>query len=210
MNNELSVQQKIVYFAKQEFLKHGFKDASLRNIATAAGMTTGAIYTYFKDKNALFEEIVDPVCVKTEELFEELSASYYNCDTVISDITFQNSLDNLHLIYDFIYNHFDVYKLLVTGAEGSSRSDFVHTIVDLEVKHTLAYLDKMKSNNNLNAEIDDTFIHVISESYINTLLEPVRHNMDKEEALKNLNAIVCFYTGGWQSIFNEFFNKKNT
>lgn len=209
MNNELSVQQKIIHFAKQEFLHYGFKDASLRNIATAAGMTTGAIYTYFKDKNALFEAIVDPVFAKVEDIFEELSASYYNSNAIISDITFQNSLEDLYLIYDFIYKHFDVFRLLVVGADGSSRCDFVHTIVAHEVKHTLDYLEKMKISKNINTQIDSTIIHIISESYINALLEPVRHNMSHKEALKNLNFLVIFYTGGWQSIFNELFNKKN-
>lgn len=209
MNNELSVQQKIIHFAKQEFLHYGFKDASLRNIATAAGMTTGAIYTYFKDKNALFEAIVDPVFAKVEDIFEELSASYYNSNAIISDITFQNSLEDLYLIYDFIYKHFDVFRLLVVGADGSSRCDFVHTIVAHEVKHTLDYLERMKISKNINTQIDSTIIHIISESYINALLEPVRHNMSHKEALKNLNFLVIFYTGGWQSIFNELFNKKN-
>jgi hypothetical protein len=40
----------------------GLSESLSRGIAAAAGVTTGAIYTYFKDKNALFEAIVDPVC----------------------------------------------------------------------------------------------------------------------------------------------------
>ncbi|ABR49966.1 transcriptional regulator, TetR family [Alkaliphilus metalliredigens QYMF] len=208
MSNELSVKEKIMHFAKQEFLYHGFKDASLRNIAAATGMTTGAIYTYFKDKNALFEAIVDPVCIQVKEIFDALSSSYYDTETVISDITIQKSLDNFYLIYDFIYKHFDVFRLLVVEADGSSKSDFVHTIVDYEVKHTLAYLDRMKKKNNLYVEIDCSTLHIISESYINALLEPVRHNMSHEEALKNLDFLVIFYSGGWQSVFNELFNEK--
>lgn len=125
------MQQKILYFAKQEFLNYGFKDASLRNIAAVAGMY----------KNALFEAIVNPVCDEVEDIFEELSASYYDSDTIIGDITFQNSLDDLHFVYDFIYKNFDVLRLLVVRADGSSRFDFVHIIVVQEVKHTLAYLE---------------------------------------------------------------------
>ena len=40
----------ILKCAKAEFLEKGFKDASLRTIAKQAGVTTGAIYGYFKDK----------------------------------------------------------------------------------------------------------------------------------------------------------------
>ncbi len=208
MSDELSVQEKIIHFAKQEFLHYGFKDASLRNIAAAAGMTTGAIYTYFKNKNALFEAIVDPVCIKVEEMFSELSKSYYNSEAVVSDITFQKTLDDLYLIYEFIYKYFDVFRLLVIGADGSSRSDYIHTLVNHEVKHTFAYLERMKRNKNVNPKINRTIIHIISESYINALFEPVRHNMSHDEALKNLDFLVTFYTGGWQSVLNEFFSEK--
>lgn len=45
-------------------------------------MTTGAIYTYFKDKNALFEAIVTPVCERVKSMFTNLSASYYTADGV--------------------------------------------------------------------------------------------------------------------------------
>jgi AcrR family transcriptional regulator len=205
--NELSVEEKIMYFAKREFQNCGFRDASLRNIAAAANMTTGAIYTYFKDKNTLFEAIVDPVCTQVEGIFKELSSSYYNSNAIVCDITFQKSLADLQLIYDFIYQNFDIFRLLVVGAEGSSRSNFVHSIVDYEVTHTLAYLEQLKASRSSDAQIDCAVIHAISEGYINALLEPVRHNMNREDALKNLNTLVIFYTGGWQSVFNELFNK---
>jgi AcrR family transcriptional regulator len=208
LNNKLSVKQKIIEFAKQEFLKYGFKDASLRNISAAAGMTTGAIYTHFKDKNALFEAIVEPVCDEVEVIFKELSASYYDSDTIISDIAMQKSLDDHNIIYDFIYKNFDVFRLLVVGADGSSRADFVNTIVENEVKHTVAYLKSMLKNNYIkHTQIDATIVHTISESYINAILEPVRHKMSHKDALKNSKFLVIFYTAGWQSVFNELFNK---
>ena len=210
MGDELSTQEKIMQFAKLEFLQHGFKDSSLRNISAAAGVTTGAIYAYFKDKNALFEAIVDPLILQVEGIFCELSESYYNENAIVSNITFQKSLGDLYQIYEFIYNNFDVFRLLVVGAEGSSRADFIHTLVEHEVKHTLAYSERLKENKNncIGIQISLTSIHIISESYINALLEPVRHNMSKEEALKNLEFLVTFYTGGWQSVFSTMFDKK--
>ncbi len=62
----MNTVEKILLHAKEEFLKYGFKDSSLRNIATSAGVTTGAIYACFKDKNHLFEVVVEPVSSKIE------------------------------------------------------------------------------------------------------------------------------------------------
>lgn len=203
MTDVMNTQEKILYFGKQEFLQNGFKNASLRNIAAAANMTTGAIYTYFKDKNALFETIVEPVCLQVEKMFRELSALYYNDSNIVTEITTENSIGNLREVYRFIYDNFDVFRLLAVGSEGSSKADFVHTIVDYEVTHTIAYLNKINKDKCINTEINSTVLHMISESYINTILEPVRHNMSYEQAIENLEFLCIFYTGGWKSIFNE-------
>jgi AcrR family transcriptional regulator len=210
MSNEMNTQEKIVHFGRQEFLQKGFQNASLRNIASAAGMTTGAIYTYFKDKNALFEAIVSPVCELVEKLFTELSASYYNANGIVGEIATQNTVAELHRVYRLIYDNFDVFRLLIVGAAGSSRSDYVHTIVEYEVTQTLAYLDRLKEDKGIDIQINRTVLHLISESYINTLLEPVRHNMSYDEAIENLDFLAVFYTGGWKSVFHELFIQENT
>ena len=92
MNADMTTREKILYYGKQEFLHKGFKDASLRNISAAAGMTTGAVYTHFKDKNALFEAIVAPVCEQVENMFNEISSSSYNADGNLNKFTRQSSI----------------------------------------------------------------------------------------------------------------------
>lgn len=206
MNDEMNTQEKILYFGKQEFLHKGFQKASLRSIASAAGMTTGAIYTYFKDKNALFEAIVAPVCEQVERMFTVLSEAYYTATGVVGEISTQNTIADLHRIYGFIYDNFETFRLLIVGAEGSSKADYIHTIVDYEVDHTLVYLDRMKMEKGMDVKLNRAVIHMISESYINAIFEPVRHNMSYEEAIENLDFLCAFYTGGWKNVFRELFN----
>ena len=52
-------KKKILDSAMAEFLDKGFMNASLRTIASNAGLTTGAMYRHFKDKDALFCALVD-------------------------------------------------------------------------------------------------------------------------------------------------------
>lgn len=197
----MDTREKILYFGKREFLQKGFRNASLRNIASAAGMTTGAIYARFRDKNALFEAIVSPVCGQVEDLFAELSASYYTADAVVGEITMQSAAAELRRVYRFIYDNFDVFRMLVGGAEGSSKADYVHTIVEYEVEHTFAYLDRLMQGKSAHAGLSRTAVHIVSESYINALLEPVRHGMSHEQAVENLGFLCAFYTGGWRNVF---------
>ena len=67
----IETKSKILQSAKNEFLDKGFTNASLRTIASNAGVTTGAMYRHFKDKDALFCALVDDaidVTVKTVSL----------------------------------------------------------------------------------------------------------------------------------------------
>jgi AcrR family transcriptional regulator len=203
MSNKTDTHEKILHFGKQEFLQKGFANASLRNIASAAGMTTGAIYTYFKDKNALFESVVAPVCDQVDKMMLKLSTEYYTPDGIVNKVNVQDTVSDLRRVYEMIYDNFDVFRLLVVGAEGSTKADFVHSIVDREVEYTLAYLDRIKKDAPMRAKLNRRVLHMVSESYINALMEPVRHNMSFDEAIENLNFLAVFYTGGWNSVFEK-------
>jgi AcrR family transcriptional regulator len=48
---------RLIEKAQASFLEHGFENTSLRRIAHEAGMTTGALYHYFKGKDELFVEV---------------------------------------------------------------------------------------------------------------------------------------------------------
>lgn len=52
------VTEALLESAKKEFLKYGFRDASLRRISANSGVSTNSIYTRFKDKAGLFSAVV--------------------------------------------------------------------------------------------------------------------------------------------------------
>ena len=47
-------KERIITAAKNEFAEFGFEGSSLRRICNEAGVTTGAIYFFFKGKSDLF------------------------------------------------------------------------------------------------------------------------------------------------------------
>ena len=55
-NDQLA--ERILEAAKSEFLEKGYRQASVRSIATSVGVTTGALYRYYANKEALFDALV--------------------------------------------------------------------------------------------------------------------------------------------------------
>lgn len=47
--------------AAKQFAKYGYAQTSLRSICSAAGVTTGALYFFFENKEDLFRQVIMPV-----------------------------------------------------------------------------------------------------------------------------------------------------
>ncbi len=52
-------REKIIGAAKELFAERGYEGATIRDIAKAAGMSTGAVFASFTDKSDLFTEIAE-------------------------------------------------------------------------------------------------------------------------------------------------------
>ena len=61
----LQTREHLMLAALDVFHRHGVSRASLNEIAQAAGMTRGALYWHFKNKEALFEALF-------QHLFDDL------------------------------------------------------------------------------------------------------------------------------------------
>ena len=58
--------------AEQVFSQKGVTNTTLNDVAVAAGMTRGAIYWHFKDKNALLQAMCDRAFLPMEALLNEI------------------------------------------------------------------------------------------------------------------------------------------
>lgn len=61
----------ILEAAEQLFLKKGVSKTSLEEIARTAGMTRGAVYWHFKNKDHLINELMSQIFKPVEDVFDE-------------------------------------------------------------------------------------------------------------------------------------------
>ena len=83
--DEESVKRRqIVQGARAVFLAQGFDAASMNDIARAAGVSKGTLYVYFKDKEQLFEAIVDQECEAQAEGIFDLDPNDHDVEAVLT------------------------------------------------------------------------------------------------------------------------------
>ncbi len=193
-------KERIIACAKEEFLKKGFANANLREIAKNAKATTGAVYNHFKGKNGLFEAIVGDFAHKLIELYttaHEQVQGQYDFDS--ADIT-ENMGKGTALILDYLYSDFERSKLLFCCSSGTKYEKFVDRLIEIEEKSSLAF---MENDNFKPTKINKFFVHVISTSGLNDMLEAIHHDLSREEAFEYIGKIQKFYYAGTKEILGQ-------
>ena len=61
---------RILESGKKMFLRNGYERTNLRDLCGEAGVTTGAFYRHFKDKEALFSALVEPAVNSIQDKYE--------------------------------------------------------------------------------------------------------------------------------------------
>ena len=199
-------EKNILNTARKHFLKDGFSGASLRNIVKDAGLTTGAFYKYYPTKEALFDALTDPyiehiyqIYDRVVEDFEKLSAKEQTSN--MSD-TSGNGMDQM---IDYIYEHYDNFRLLLKCGDSGKFETFIHNMVDREMRSSLEYVKKMKEDGIEIPIVGESLMHMIYTGFFSSIFQIIEHDIDKETAKRNEHKLREFNTGGWERLWNVKF-----
>lgn len=203
LKHELNTREKILNAAKREFLDKGFAGTNVRAAAQRAGVTTGALYNLFKNKDGIFEALVGGVfneflnILAYNDVFEARELDMKAGD--LSEITEMSQRRFLRMI-DFFYANWDAMKLLVCCAKGSSFEHIFHKAIDLTEKETLRLLtmDGVKMSRRIKF-----FIHVMVTSHFENLKEIFYHDLTKSEAAEYVLDFNVYHCGGWKQYWME-------
>ena len=194
-------QMKVLEVGKKEFLEKGFKDASLNKIVAEAGFTKGAFYGYYPDKAALFEDLVGEAAKGLLEQFKAAQSAHF--DLVSKEKTKDSlklSTEYLRVFVEYMYAHFDAFKLILCRAEGTGYADFIEVLVDLEVDRSEEYYALLRKNGMLSGSMTRQLHHMITRAYFTAVCETIVHDMPREEAMKYVDELAVFFHSGWSGL----------
>lgn len=198
------VYENVLECAKHEFLEKGFKDASLRTIAQNAGTSTGSIYTRFGDKNGLFEALVSSGAKELKDLYLSAQVEFSELSGKQQKETVNEySTDRFQNFIEYIYDHFDEVKLLITCSEGTAYSDFVHSLVEIDIEYTKKYISAIGNDALSSGRATPELMHIISSALFSGIFEIVVHDMPRKKADWYISRLRRFFLAGWDTILNS-------
>ena len=196
-------QRNILETAKKHFLNDGLTGASLRNIVKDAGLTTGAFYKYYPTKEALFDALTDPYLERLYEIYDQVVSEFEKLsadDQTKSMASMSN--DGMEQMLDYVYDHYDNFKLLLKCGDSGKYEDFIHRIVNREIESSHRYLEKMKEDGVEIPVVEDSLMHMIYTGFFSSIFQIIEHDFDKQSAIKNISQLKQFNIGGFERLWN--------
>ncbi len=191
---------KIIPAAKKEFLEKGFEKASMRAIASGAGMSAAGLYRHFSDKEAMFEELLKPLFEQFDLEFQRhRNQSYALLECNRMDDMWMEHAD-IKLFIHLMYSYHDEFKLLICGSQGTKHANFIHDFVTMEEKETLDYLEEAKGKGIPVNDIVPKELHLLLSAYYSAVFEVIVHDFSREDAEHYLKTLQRFFYPGWRTV----------
>lgn len=150
MRNREEVRNLILESAKTCFEKNGFKESTMRDIAQEAGVSPGTIYTYFKSKQELFDELHMPEYANFQPNNEKKKQEILSAALILfaekgyNGVTMEDIAAKLHVSKATIYLHFSgkedlfsqilqssSFNMFVTTLHPNDQTDFRQAIMEI-------------------------------------------------------------------------------
>ena len=194
------IRTLILSVARDEFIRHGVKNTSIRTISRLSGVAVGNIYNYFKSKDDLLKHVLAPLLQIFEDyLMQNRSQTYLTTDLFEYDRYFdlmKGQVDALMKPYR------DELRLLMTETAGTSLQNFLGIFTQRMRETGFQYIRIMKKKYpHINDDISPRFIQVLCSLWISVLKEIATGSDITESEIDKLIAdYVKFGIGGWKRL----------
>lgn len=194
-----SLDDKIIKSAKAEFLEHGFQKASLHKIAINAGITTGALYTRYKNKDALFCSLVKDALSKIVAEVEPMREMYMEAQKRKDVVKLLDAIKKEESIYlDLLFEYYDECILFFCKSGGSSIEKMMNGMMKKKAEETGEFL-----RNIARVQIDFDGIELLMSEQFHYYREILERGYTKEKAISCMEATEIYMEAGWKALFEK-------
>lgn len=189
-------REKLIECAKKEFLEKGFAKASLRKICADAGLTTGAVYFLFKDKDGLLGAVVQKPLEQLSSLLREHFAKERS-DNVSEYRHVRGDHDDLaEQIVGLLYDNYDEMMILLSRSQGSSYENFTDGIIDMLDKQ-YTDLAQIYAEQLPGKRVNRYMLHWLCHIQVDAFVHLLTHVTDRQQAAGCIKPVLDLLIKGW-------------
>lgn len=206
MKQDKATRNKLLESARVEFMEKGYMKASLRTICKNAGVTTGALYFFFQDKEDLFESIAK----ETINNIWQMMQGHYNDERVMAEngMTTEEiqdnhgDLDESAAIIRQMYLHRDDILLVLTKAQGTKFENIADKFIETSEVHYRAMAAEMQKLYP-DKSVDDQMLHWLAHMQIDAFIYMITHIEKEEDGLAFMRQFITYMITGWVGLWTD-------
>ncbi len=203
----LGSKEKILRVSEELFFTQGFHETGIREIAKKAGLSSGALYKHFADKEAILCEIIEPhiqewwkVCNEELQIFEDNIKKLKNKTISLDELI---SLSDENVLIEIVEKSPDIWTFVFHNSKGTQYESFIHELVDWEYSVTIQILDIIYANQSYFEQVSETSMKFIIRSYFETVFNTFKPDVDAETRKFLIKTISDLYTPFWMNLLSR-------
>ena len=194
-----SLDNKIIQAATAEFLEHSFRGASMRKIAQRAGLTTGALYNRYENKDVLFCSLIETALREISRQFEPMKELYLEAQATADPEKIMAAIRQEERIYlELMFRYYDQCVLFFCCSDGSSIQQSLNQMMEEKAKQTVLFL---KSIARRDVNLDG--IEIILSEQFHYYRHVLQKGYGKEQVLACMQSVEEFMDAGWKHLFEK-------
>ncbi len=198
-----SVQTSIADAALEIFARKGFQGASVAEIASSAGVSTGNVYRYYKDKADLFYTLLPKEFVAT---FLDLMRRRVKVLERAQGVQAQGGFARYHLIsdelLDFCVANRQRVVILLGKAAGTRYEGFAEEMSQVLIMLAIAYFravtPSLKVTSMMSFNLDQIF-----RNFTATTVSILRDHKSESEIHEALEGLSRYHSAGLKALFEQ-------
>lgn len=179
----------------KEFLLKGYEKASVRTICKKAGVTTGALYFLFENKEKLFHDMVNPFLVEWKCMAENMHKT-----EILHPETAE---ENERQLMCSLYRNKDLFILAMEKSNGTKYAGLPR-----QLENILKDYFKQYFKFHLRNSVEDKLIAILVQGKIQSYMTIVKESRTLEEALQLTKCVACYADAGTKAVINQINEKE--
>ncbi|WP_158948991.1 TetR/AcrR family transcriptional regulator [Pseudodesulfovibrio cashew] len=195
-----TVRTQILSAARERFAKVGFKKATMGDIASEAGVATGTIYKYFKNKNRLFGAIITDSLVDAYlRLTQNRIASFARKDGPLSPDN-KTQVASGELLQFYVDNRLEII-IILSRAQGTKYESFAREYVQSMESQSIRQAQKQFPEMTLSPTFHFMVKNILEES-VRFLVSALETFTEAESIMKALSAMTAYQLAGINALID--------
>jgi len=165
------------------------------------GLTAGALYKHFGGKEEMFAALVEPVYEELVRLYEEhtrRALAVFEQDGV--EAYERKSAEGTDRVLDFVYQHFDEFRLMFNCSAGTRMEDIRDRMVRLEMDSSEALMEAARRRGVRVQVLSEKERHIFFTMSLTPLFEAISHAYSYEEAVDIIHLMSRAQNYAWERI----------